>query len=242
MDQVRKRIDCNSPHLVRYQHELWNLIDSFDSLNITYIPRGQNQDSDLMAGMVAIFFPDFRLKKNKYYVELIFRPFMPDNISNWQVFEDDEKILEFLHCEKTFKNAVINEKEHDRLMNERDGEEKDQFNTISKLVVKMEHLYNLYDKFKKPTNFKTHSSSMKYESVNLGTKEDPKTVNLGLGCSPQEKATFVKLFKEYKDVFAWAYGDLKTFDTSFMQHVIPLEKEAKPYQQKLHKMHTSLEL
>ena len=36
-------------------------------------------------------------------------------------------------------------------------------------------------------------------------------------------------------------GDLKTFDTSVMQHVIPLEKEAKPCQQKMHKMHPSLE-
>eukprot|EP00253_Pinus_taeda_P034992 PITA_34992 len=157
------------------------------------------------------------------------------------VFEDDEQILGFLHCEKTLKNAVIDEEEHDMLMNEREGEEKDQFNTIPKSIVKMEDLYDLYDKFKKPTNCKTHSSSMKYESVNLGTKEDPKTINLGLGCSPQEKVAFVKLFKEYKDIFAWTYGDLKTFDTSVMQHMIPLEKEAKPYQQKLCKMHPSLE-
>ena len=62
-----------------------------------------------------------------------------------------------------------------------------------------------------------------------------------MGHSPQEKAVFVKLFKEYKDVFTWTYGDLKPFDTNVMQHVIPLEKEAKPYQQNLHKMHPSLE-
>lgn len=105
----------------------------------------------------------------------------------------------------------------------------------------MEHLYDLHDKFKKPTNYKTHSSSMKYETFNLGTEKNPKNVNLGLGCSPQEKAAFVKLFKEYKDVFAWTYEDLNTFDTSIMQHVIPLEKETKPYQKKLHKMHPSLE-
>jgi len=30
-----------------------------------------------------------------------------------------------LHCDKTFKNAVIDEKEHDKLMNEREDEEKD---------------------------------------------------------------------------------------------------------------------
>src|SRR5699024_3383888 len=133
-------------------------------------------------------------------VELIFRPAMPNNISNWQVFKDDEQIIEFFHCEKTFKNVVIDEKEHDELMNEREDEEKYQSNIIHKSVVKMEHLYDLHDKFKNPTNCKTYSSFMKYELVNLGTKEDPKTVTLGLGFSPQEKDAFVKLFKEYKDV------------------------------------------
>jgi len=82
---------------------------------------------------------------------------------------------------------------------------------------------------------------MKYDSVKLGTKKDTKNVNLGSGCSPQERAAFVKLFKEYKDVFAWTYGNLKTFDTSVMQHVIPLEKDVRPYQQNLCKMHPSLE-
>ena len=34
VDQVRKRIHCNSLHLVRYQHEVWDLIDNFYSFNI----------------------------------------------------------------------------------------------------------------------------------------------------------------------------------------------------------------
>lgn len=195
----------------------------------------------MMANMVAKLFLDFRLKKNKCSVELIFRPSVPDNISNWQVFEDDEKILEFLHYEKPFKNVVIDEYEHENNMNEREDKEKDQPNVIPKLVVKMEHLYEFHDKFKKLTNCKKHRSSMKYETVNLGMKEDPKDVNVGLGCSPQEKAAFVMLFKNYKDVFTQTYEDLKNFDNSVMQHVIPMEKTAKPYQQKLRKMHPSLE-
>ena len=83
-----------------------------------------------MASMAAKLLLDFRLKKNKCYVELIFKLSVPDNISNWQVFEDDKQILEFLHNEKTFKNAVIDEKEHEKLMNEREDEEKYQPNVI----------------------------------------------------------------------------------------------------------------
>lgn len=82
---------------------------------------------------------------------------------NWQVFKGDEQILEFLHCEKKFKNAFIDDKEHDKLMNGSEDEENYQPNIIPKSVVKMEHFYDLHDKFKKPTNYKMHSSSMKYE-------------------------------------------------------------------------------
>lgn len=180
VDQVRKRIHCNFPHLVRYQHEAWSLIDNFDSFNITYIPRGKNQDANLMVGMATKLLPDLRLNNNKYYFELIFRPSVPDNISNWQVSEGDDQILEFLHCEKTFKNAVIDEKEHEKCMNGSEDEEKYHPNIIPRSVVKMEHFYDLHDKFQKLTNCKTHRSSMKYDSINLGTKEDPKNVNLGL--------------------------------------------------------------
>ena len=37
------------------------------------------------------------------------------------------------------------------------------------------------------------------------------------------------------------YDDIKTFDPNIMQHVIPMKQEAKPFQQKLRKMHHSLE-
>ena len=48
----------------------------------------------------------------------------------------------------------------------------------------------------------------------------------------------MKLFRDFKDVFAWTYEDLKTYDTKIILHVIPLKENAK---QKLRKMHSSLE-
>lgn len=46
--------------------------------------------------------------------------------------------------------------------------------------------------------------------------------------------------QNYKDVFAWTYADLKTYDTSLIQHKIPLKPEAKPYQQKLRRINPAL--
>eukprot|EP00253_Pinus_taeda_P032932 PITA_32932 len=45
----------------------------------------------------------------------------------------------------------------------------------------------------------------------------------------------------YHDVFAWTYNDLKTYDTQIIQHVISIKEGAKPFQQKLRKVHPTLE-
>ena len=85
-------------------------------------------------------------------------------------------------------------------------------------------MFDLQEKFRRPTNTKTRSSTLLYEAVNLGTEHDPMNINLGKNCTSVERAAFMKLFREYKDVFAWTYEDLKTYDTKIIQHVIPLKK------------------
>ena len=102
-------------------------------------------------------------------------------------------------------------------------------------------MFDLDNKFRKPTNVKTHSSSLQFELINLGTEVEPKYVNLGKCCSPSERSKFISLFRQYKDVFAWNYEYLKTYDTKIIQHVIPIKVGFKPYQQPLRKMHPKLE-
>ena len=80
-----------------------------------------------------------------------------------------------------------------------------------------------------------------YEVVNLGTEHNPKNINLGKNYTHAERTTFIKMFREFKDIFAWTYEDLKTYDAKIIQHIIPLMKDAKPVQKKLRKMHPSLE-
>jgi hypothetical protein len=57
----------------------------------------------------------------------------------------------------------------------------------------------------------------------------------------RKKNAYIKLFWKYQDVFAWTYDDLKTYDTWIIQHTIPMKKDVKPFQQKLWKIHPSLE-
>ena len=100
----------------------------------------------------------------------------------------------------------------------------------------MEQIFDLDKKFRKPANVKTHSSSLQFELINLGTEAEPKYVNLGKCCSSGERSKFISLFRQYKDVFAWTYEDLKTYDTKIIQHVIPIKVGVKPYQQRLRKI------
>jgi uncharacterized protein (UPF0335 family) len=37
------------------------------------------------------------------------------------------------------------------------------------------------------------------------------------------------LIHEYKDVFAWSYDELKTYDSKVIKHAISLKKDAKPF-------------
>lgn len=57
---------------------------------------------------------------------------------------------------------------------------------------------------------------------------------------PEIKEKYVSLFKNHKDVFAWSYEELKTYDTTIIEHKIPLKPDAKPFQQKLRRINPVL--
>lgn len=103
-------------------------------------------------------------------------------------------------------------------------------NSIPKSVIKLENLYDIKDRFKQVTNSKLQSSALRVELVNLGTEDKPHNINLGLRLTSEEIFAFIILLNKYKNVFAWNYDDLKTYDTSIIQHAIPMIFEENPVQ------------
>ena len=75
---------------------------------------------------------------------------------------------------------------------------------------------------------------------NIGTDKSSKYVNLGVDCTPKEVDKYVSLFKEYINVFTWIYDDMKAYDKTVFQHIIPLREEAKPVKQKIRMMNPKL--
>ena len=105
---------------------------------------------------------------------MIYRSSIPDNITNWRVFEDDEHIIILLHLEDTFKGSVIDDEQHEALLQALASEENNEnSNGMPKNIIKMEKLFNLQDKFRRLANTKTRNSSLLYEVVNLGTEQNP---------------------------------------------------------------------
>ena len=94
---------------------------------------------------------------------------------------------------------------------------------MHKNISMLEKLFDLQEKFRISTNPKTSISTLLYEVVNLSTEQDPKNINLGKNCTHAERITFMKFFKEFKDVFVWTYDNLKTYDTKIIQQVILLK-------------------
>ena len=107
--QIRNKIHCISPHLKSYQNEVWDLPINFHTFNIVSIPRLKNATADLLATSVVRLVPS----NNRCSIELLFRPSVPDNITNLRVFDNDHQILECLMNDDTFiKGPIIDDEEH----------------------------------------------------------------------------------------------------------------------------------
>jgi ribonuclease HI len=81
--KVRNEIHCLSLHLKNYQTEVWILIHKFLAFNINSIPRSSNSEVDLLANVASKLLPAEGLSPNAFSVELLFRPLILDNITNW---------------------------------------------------------------------------------------------------------------------------------------------------------------
>ena len=110
-------------------------------------------------------------------------------------------------------------------------------NVFPRGLVPLEDLFDFNDVSKKP---KIEARGKEVEDCNIGTEEEPKILKLSKSLPPEQKRKYIELFKEYIDVFTWGYEDLKSYDTSIIQHKIPIKEENKPFRQKLRRVNPKL--
>jgi len=88
-------------------------------------------------------------------------------------------------------------------------------------------LEDIFDANDIPKQQKMQPLNAAMEDCNIGTAEKPKMIKLSKSLPLDQKPKYVDLFKEFQDVFAWTYEDLKSYDTSVIQHTIPLKPNQK---------------
>jgi hypothetical protein len=218
---------------------VWDLVDSFFSaFNISFIPREENTVVDSLASSASIFKVPLP-PKLRYDVEIKYRPSIPDNVKHWKVFEDDLEIKRFLETIEEFSEMHIDqdsvsEEEFDgsELLSKIENHEIIQFpgNHIPRGLVPLERLFDGNDVAIKG---RVSGDDADTTECNIGTPEEPKLVKLSMSLTKEQRIEYTELLREFVDVFAWTYKDLKTYDTSVIEHKIPLKEEAKPFRQKL---------
>jgi hypothetical protein len=222
VNQVTMKCEARNQRLKRYRHVVWDEIECFDAFNISHIDRTLNEKADSLATTATLFTPWMTDPYITHIVEVSFRPHVLNNIGSWQVFEDDRHILNFLNSTNEFANHNIDEIQ--------EGEEipmiQVKSNKIPKGLVPLEQLFDRSDTFQG-----TNKSSLddQVQEVNIGNGDTPRIIKIGKACTLEEKSKIIALVREYRDVFAWCYDELKAYDLKIINHAIPLLEDVKPF-------------
>ncbi len=108
---------------------------------------------------------------------------------------------------------------------------------IPKGLMPLEELFDEDDVARKPSLLPTEKGA---EDVNIGSAENPRMVKLSKALPPQVKEKYINLLSSLTDVFAWDYSDLKEYNKSIIQHIIPIKPNQKPFCQKLRRINPKL--
>ena len=82
-------------------------------------------------------------------------------------------------------------------------------------------LEELFDFNEVENKSKLEPVETKVEECNIGSEEKPKMIKLSKTLPAHIKLKYIELFKDFSDVFAWSYEDLKSYDTEIIQHQEP---------------------
>jgi ribonuclease HI len=248
VQQVKNVYQAKHPRLKNYRNEVWDLVDNFFlAFNISFIPREENAPADFLA-FTASLLEVPALPTVRSDVEIKYRPSVPDNVKHWKVFEDDQEIEKFLQSVDDFSALHIDEDpdiegEPDHhpgeLLNKIADHQIIQLpsNHIPKGLIPLERLFDGNDVAVKG---RVSGDDADTAECNIGTPEEPKFVKLSRSLTEEQRAEYTELLREFADVFAWTYEDLKTYDTSVIEHKIPLKEEARPFKQKLRQINPML--
>jgi ribonuclease HI len=242
LKQIKGEYFVKHPRLRAYRNVVLDFLQCFTEYDLLAIPKDQNILLDDLASSATTCKMQFH-PNHQYTIEVKCRPVVPNNIRYWQFFGNDEQIEIFLQSKNEFECANIDvnsddEKENvDKIgLQEINKKQEDldilqlKDNILPRGVVPLEELFDFNDVAKKP---KIEPTRKEVEDCNIGIEKEPKMIKLSKYLPPVQKHKYIELLKEFIDVFAWSYEDLKSYDTSIIQHKIPIKEYKNHFKQKL---------
>ena len=110
-------------------------------------------------------------------------------------------------------------------------------NSFPRGLVTLEDIFDSNDVARSP---KVAPRDDEVEECNIGTEEDPKVIKISKNLTQESKERYIKLMKEFYDVFTWSYDDLKVYNLGVIQHTIPVQRNVKPFKKELIRMNPLL--
>ena len=83
VSQVKGQFACKYERLKRYRNVVWDIMEFFEALNLTDIPRELNSEVDELVVASSTLQPSEDLVKEEIKMEIIFRPSSPNNVDHW---------------------------------------------------------------------------------------------------------------------------------------------------------------
>jgi ribonuclease HI len=250
--QINRQYLAKHTRLRTYINCPWDLMENFfSSINVHFIPRVENLHADALEKAASTFSPPTTFKLN-YHIEIRYKPSIPDNIRHWKVFEDDEQIKKFLVAMGEFSETHADqENQNDLMWIMQEGEDPKTFrekvadhrmlvlksNQILKGLIPLERLFDQNDV---PVKSTLQPQPKEVEDCDIGTEKESRLVKISKFLPPEVKVKYKDLLRQYKYVFAWSYDELRTYDTSIIDHKIPLKPGVKPFRQKLRQINPIL--
>ena len=65
--------------------------------------------------------------------------------------------------------------------------------------------------------------------MNIGIEEEPRKIKIGKRTSVKERNDLIELVKDFRDVFAFTYDELKAYRDDVFQYTIPVKPDSKTF-------------
>jgi hypothetical protein len=161
-------------------------MDDFKALNMRSILRRKNMVENALAISTSALQPIEQTKLKIFSIKLVAIPSIPDNIMNFQVFQDDQHILKFIMSNGHFKGQEIDNTPDDKAESDEIEDEDEilnlKINTIPKGMVELECIFDR-DELALNKRMDEEKGIQECDSYNLGTDNDPKMVKVRKACT-----------------------------------------------------------